>query len=71
MTINYEKIKAMSIEEMAKYFQTVFDPNKDNFGCLTCTDYGTHHYPNDCIGSECRWLTIGGDIKKWLQQEAE
>ena len=66
----FEQIKQMNIEEMADFFQTVFDPHKENFGCLTCLDYGTHHHPNDCIGSECKWLAIGGNISKWLQSEA-
>lgn len=65
---NYDRIKNMSIEEMAGYFQKLFDPHKDRFGCLSCLDYGTHHYLEDC--GDCCWLTIGGNILKYLEQEA-
>lgn len=69
MITNHEKIKNMSVEEMAEHFQKLFDPYKERFGCLSCIDYGTHHHPDDC--GDCYWLTIGGNILKYLQQEVE
>lgn len=69
MTTNYEKIKNMTIEEMAKFLQKNFDQNEESFGCYSCIDYQTHHYPKDC--QACYWLTIGGSIEKWLQSESE
>jgi len=57
---NYEKIKAMSINEMAVlFFKMTFENYCCNEGC-TC--------PEKCKGSldECM---VG--IKQWLQQERE
>lgn len=75
MATNYERIKAMSVEEMAEFLQKTFDENKENFGCYGCMHYETHHYPDDCKtrenGKPCYWLSIEGNIKKWLKSEAD
>ena len=63
----YEKIKTMSLSELENYFQQIFDPNKETFGCGSCIDYGTHHCPKDCIRTNCEWLAIGTSIRKWLE----
>ena len=40
MTNNYERIKNMSVEEMAEFLQKTFDENEENFGCYGCMHYG-------------------------------
>lgn len=69
MTTNYEKIKNMTVEEMAEIFKKAFDDNIEQFGCGSCINYNTHHYPNDC--EDCYWLPIGTSVKQWLESEAE
>lgn len=75
MATNFERIKNMTVEEMAEFLQKNFDKYKERFGCYSCIDYGTHHYPEDCEtcenGKPCYWLPIGGSIKKWLESESE
>jgi hypothetical protein len=64
---NYEKIKSMSLEEMAEWIDRQYDQEREDWfslGCYNCINYGTHHCPKDC--GECEWL---GGIKQWLQQE--
>ena len=52
---NFEKIKAMSVEEMAKLLRTH----------LIC-DYCIHYYEKSCGGFGC----LNGIIK-WLESEVE
>ena len=66
---NYEKIKQMTVEQMAKFLKKHFDEYGEHFGCYSCTNYETHHYPDDC--GKCEYLKCGGNIKKWLLQEVE
>lgn len=70
MTTNFEKIKNMTVEEMAEYFHEVFDENKEHFGCLSCINYNTHHH-NYTECKNCEYWNCGGDIKQWLQLESE
>lgn len=69
MTTNYERIKNMTVEEMAEFLKENFDEYEETFGCYSCIDYKTHHYPDDC--GDCEYLKCGGDIKIWLQTESE
>lgn len=68
MTTNYERIKNMTLEEMAEFLQKNFDENNEYFGCYSCSNYGTHHFPKDC--EPCYWVSIEGSIEKWLQSES-
>lgn len=52
---NYEKIRQMSVEEMAKFF---FDIVWDN--CVCC---------NGTRNKECKSCKLG--YQKWLESEAE
>ena len=56
---NYEKIKAMSIDEMA---ELLYDTTFNDFVCNSCKA------PNYCNGGidECK-----EGIKQWLEQESE
>ena len=65
----FDKIKTMNISEMKDYFQQIFDSNEEIFGCGSCIDYMTHHYPKDCIRTNCQWVKIGTSIKAWLESE--
>lgn len=55
MTTNYEKIKNMSVEEMAKFMHKV----SGGLNCDTCP-----------VKGKCRNICINNK-KKWLKQEAE
>ena len=66
---NIDKIHQMTANELAKFLQETFDPDEECFGCYSCTNYETHHYPKDC--GDCYWLNIGGSIPKWLEKEVE
>jgi len=68
---NYEKIKQLDIKELALFLQENFDSDEENFGCLSCTSYETHHYPELCKKDNCYWLKISGSILKWLESESE
>lgn len=59
--INYEKIKRMSIEDMA---HLIFDlGNGREYGCVHCAYQGDDECPND--GSDgC----LSG-VRKWLEKE--
>lgn len=69
MTTNYERIKNMTLDEMAEYFKEHFDEYGEHFGCFSCINYNTHHYPDDC--GNCEYLNCGGDIKQWLLSEVD
>ncbi len=53
---NYERIKNMSIEEMADYFNEIFD-------CRNC--------PNDMFLCEGNGYVCTKYIKRWLESEAK
>ena len=57
MTTNYEKIKSMNIDEMAKYYATHLPKC-----CWMCA--GTK---NGCL----REISCVSGIKQWLQEESE
>lgn len=64
---NYEKIKAMTVEELAEWIDKQNSDDRDDWSplsCYHCINYGTHHYPKDC--RDCVWL---GGIQKWLERE--
>lgn len=65
---NIERIKSMSLEEMAECFEEL-GLDDETFGCATCTSYGTHHYPDDC--GNCEYLKCECDIKQWLKQQSK
>jgi hypothetical protein len=61
---NFEKIKAMSITELAEFLDKSANQEREDWepiGCYCCADYQTHHYPKDC--GECEWLK---GIEAWL-----
>lgn len=67
---NFEKIKNMTLDEMAEFFKEQFDEYEEHFGCYSCINYGTHHHnPQEC--GDCEYYNCGGNIKQWLQQESE
>ena len=75
---NFEKIKNMSIGEMAEFLESMVDGNNAHeVGCYGCINYGTHHanpeYKEDglyeCEGCSCEG--VGLDLVKWLEREVE
>lgn len=58
---NYEKIKAMSVEEMAEF---MFDENENNYNycdfCKQYSNYAPHcesvDFEEDCIKARMKWL---------------
>ena len=75
---NYERIKNMSVEQMAKFLTTLLDEeNQHNVGCYDCIFYGTHHSDlankgtnlYECDGCYCEG--IGYELVKWLMKEVE
>ena len=52
---NYEKIKSMSIEEMAGFIEK-------NYKCERCV-YNHNCYHNDCKTGISEWLKIGRELK--------
>ena len=74
---NYERIKAMSVDEMAKFIRSMVDENETHdVACYGCVHYGTHHSDPDykgtnlyeCEGCECEG--VGLDIVKWLNKDS-
>ena len=53
---NYERIKSMSIDEMAGYFNEIFD-------CRNC--------PNDMFLCESKGDVCTKYIKQWLESEVQ
>ena len=53
---NYDRIKAMNIDEMAEYFNEIFD-------CSNC--------PNDMFLCESKGSVCTKYIKQWLEQEVD
>lgn len=70
---NYERIKQMSVEEMASFFKEHFQ-EEENFGCLGCAfKTSQYHSSKDCEfdGEQCEYYGTDGDIKKWLLKGCE
>ena len=75
---NYERIKNMSVDEMAEFLKSMVDENETHeVACYGCINYGTHHSnPKnngtnlyECDGCSCEG--IGHDIVKWLESEVK
>ncbi len=75
---NFEKIKNMSVEELADLLKSLAEgENKYEVGCFTCVYYGTHHsdiknkgtYLYECADCDCE--SIGLDLVKWLESEVK
>lgn len=75
---NFEKIKNMTIEEMAKFLESMLNgENNHNVACYDCINYGTHHSDPknkknglyECEG--CDSEGIGLDLVKWLKKEID
>ena len=75
---NYERIKNMSVEEMAKFLKSMVDDNETHeVACYGCINYGTHHSDPqnkgtnlyECEGCYCE--CIGHDLVKWLNSEVD
>lgn len=75
---NFERIKDMSIEEMAAFLKSMVDDNETHeVGCYGCINYGTHHSDPrnkenglyECEGCYCEG--VGHDLVKWLEREVE
>ena len=54
---NYERIKQMSIDEMATFLD-------DGFGCYECSRYELN--PKSCNYNDCSIC-----LRQWLQEECE
>lgn len=66
---NLEKIKSMTVKEMAEWLEIILNDeheNWDSIGCWDCITYGTHHYPKDC--GNCEFL---GGLELWLNRETQ
>lgn len=64
---NYEKIKSMTIDEMADWLDKILNQDRDDWnepGCYHCAYYGTHHQPKDC--GDCEYKE---GLKGWLNRE--
>lgn len=57
---NYEKIKAMTLDEMAEFLSHI--ESMEEIG-QNCPD---NEYKDDCVAPFCEY-----GIKKWLQRESE
>ena len=71
---NYEKIKKMTIDEMAKFLERINDAHGksvNKIACTNCIYYDTLHMPKDCIREGCEYVDIGIDIKKWLESSLD
>ena len=52
----YEKIKSMSIHEIADFLDKISNRDREDsisLGCYDCIYFGTHHQPEKCVG--CKW----------------
>lgn len=75
---NYERIKNMSIDEMAGFLKSLVDDNSNEcIACYRCSAYGTHHSDPQYKGTnlyeceDCSNEGIGLDLIKYLESEAE
>lgn len=75
---NFDRIKAMNVEELAQFLKTMVDDNETHeVACYGCINYGTHHSDPknkenglyECEGCSCEG--IGHDLVKWLNSEVE
>lgn len=75
---NYDRIRNMSVEEMAKFLESLLNgENNHNVACYGCMNYGTHHSDpeNKKNGlyecGDCYNEGVGLDLVKWLNKELE
>lgn len=75
---NYERIKNMSVEEMAEFIKTMVDDDETHdVACYGCINYGTHHSDIKNKGTclyecdSCYCEGVGHDLVKWLNLEVE
>ena len=75
---NYEKIKAMSVAELAAFLHNILDDDAScEVACYGCINYGTHHADPNNKGTylyeceDCSCEGIGLDLVKWLESECE
>ena len=75
---NFERIKRMSVEEMAAFLKSMVDENETHeIACYGCINYGTHHSKPENKGTnlyECEGCTcdgIGHDLIKWLNKAVD
>ena len=75
---NFDRIKAMSIEEMAEFIKSMVDENETHeVGCYGCSFYGCHHSDPKYKGTglyeceDCSNESVGLDLIKWLESEVE
>ena len=75
---NFEKIKAMTVEEMADFLKSMVDDEEShNVACYGCPSYGCHHSDPQYKGSNlyecdgCENEGIGLDLVKWLESEVQ
>ena len=66
---NYERIKAMSVEEMTRFINCCFCTSSNDFiSCKTCfIEKLCEEMNQDCMQIECDEKII----KQWLKSEAE
>ena len=64
---NYEKIKAMCVEEMAEYFSE-FTPECEVSICAAKDVWETNGHAESCYSSSD---TCAQAVKEWLESEAE
>lgn len=73
---NYDRIKAMTVEEMAEFIKSMVDEDEvHDVACYGCINYGTHHSDinnkgtnlYECDGCYCEGM--GHDIERWLESE--
>lgn len=73
---NFERIKRMTIDEMAEFIRLMVDDCEvHEVGCYCCINYGTHHSDPKNKGtnlyecSGCPNEGIGLDLMAWLNKE--
>lgn len=66
---NADRIRNMTDEELFEWLDIQLNQEREDWqpiGCYSCIDYGTHHYPKDCIRNKCEWVN---GVLGWLKQE--
>lgn len=67
---NYERIKSMTVEQMAEWLDQILNQDRkdwDEPGCYHCVIHGTHHENEEGCGGCEFW----GGLKQWLEREVE
>lgn len=73
---NFENIRQMSIDELAKFLTSLLDGNHiHNVGCYHCFNYSINHLDPQYKGANlskcngCYNEGVGDDLVKWLNKE--